>query len=205
MSDPGNPAPHVTRRDLLGRCLRGGALLGLGAVGAAAAMRGQRKASVDGLVWQIDPYKCTWCGKCETACVLAPSAVKCFRDHKMCGYCEICTGFQAPVRLADDEAAENQICPTQAIDRIHKESVYYEYQVDTAKCIGCAKCCEGCTTFGNGSMYLQVYHDRCLNCAVCTIARACPAQAFVRVPASDPYLIKSRHKAAAKPPTPVNG
>jgi electron transport complex protein RnfB len=57
-------------------------------------------------------------------------------------------------------------------------------------CIGCAKCVEGCTRFGNGSFYLQVRHDRCLNCNECSIARVCAGDAFRRVPASQPYIIK---------------
>ena len=46
--------------------------------------------------------------------------------------------------------------------------------------------------FGNGSLFLQVRHDRCLNCNECAIGRACPAQAFRRVPAEQPYLLKTR-------------
>ena len=42
----------------------------------------------------------------------------------------------------------------------------------------------------NGSLYLQVRHDRCQNCNECSIAIACPTQAFVRLPASSPNLLK---------------
>jgi electron transport complex protein RnfB len=55
---------------------------------------------------------------------------------------------------------------------------------------------KGCVLFGNGSFYLQVRHDRCLNCNECSIARVCPAQAFKRVPASQPYLLKDREHSA---------
>jgi electron transport complex protein RnfB len=41
-----------------------------------------------------------------------------------------------------------------------------------------------------------VRHDRCLNCNECSIAVACPSQAFVRAPAEDPYLLK--HVTAEK-------
>ncbi|MDH3981879.1 MAG: hypothetical protein OES84_03145, partial [Kiritimatiellaceae bacterium] len=58
-------------------------------------------------------------------------------------------------------------------------------------CIGCGICVEGCSVFGNGSMYLQVKHDLCVNCNECAIANACPSEAFKRVPASDLYLLKS--------------
>jgi electron transport complex protein RnfB len=44
----------------------------------------------------------------------------------------------------------------------------------------------------NGSLYLQVRHDRCLDCNDCSIASACPTQAFRRVPAADPYLLKKK-------------
>jgi electron transport complex protein RnfB len=49
---------------------------------------------------------------------------------------------------------------------------------------------KGCQAFGNGSLYLQVRHDRCLNCNECSIAARCPADAFVRIPAGKPYIIK---------------
>jgi electron transport complex protein RnfB len=42
----------------------------------------------------------------------------------------------------------------------------------------------------NGSLYLQVLHDRCVNCNECAIAKVCPTQAFVRLPAERPYLLK---------------
>jgi len=65
------------------------------------------------------------------------------------------------------------------------------WQIDPLKCIGCGKCVVGCA-LQNGSFFLQVRHDRCLNCNECSIAVACPADAFRRVPADQPYLIKSR-------------
>jgi electron transport complex protein RnfB len=51
--------------------------------------------------------------------------------------------------------------------------------------------------FGNGSLYLQVSHDRCLNCNICAISIECPARAFVQVPVSQPYLL--RGKGANRP------
>jgi electron transport complex protein RnfB len=50
----------------------------------------------------------------------------------------------------------------------------------------------------NGSLYLQVRHDRCLNCNQCSIAVACPTQAFERVPSSDPYLLKKKAREIRK-------
>ena len=190
MSEDDPPAPSCSsRRDLLRGCLRGAALFGLGGlVGATASGRITPRS----WVWQIDPWKCIWCGKCATTCVLTPSAVKCVRDMPICGYCEICTGYNDAVRLADDEAAENQICPTYAISRrlVPENYPYYEYLVDEDQCIGCGKCAHGCTEFGNGSMYLQIKHDLCVDCNECAIAMACPAQAIVRVSVDRPYLLK---------------
>ena len=62
--------------------------------------------------------------------------------------------------------------------------------VDNELCNGCGKCVEGCNTFGNGSLHLQVRHDRCLNCNECSIAVACPSGAYKRVPADKPYMLK---------------
>jgi electron transport complex protein RnfB len=50
--------------------------------------------------------------------------------------------------------------------------------------------------FGNGSLYLQVNHDRCVNCNICAISTACPAQALVQVPATNPYLLRGKGAAA---------
>ena len=156
--------------------------------GVAGALAGRRSTSRT--VWQVDPFKCTQCGRCATYCVLDVSAVKCVHDHDMCGYCELCTGFFVPEPNELNAGAENQLCPVGAIDRGFVEDPYYEYVIDEPLCNGCGKCVKGCSTFGNGSLYLQVRHDRCLNCNECAIARACPADAFIRRAADAPYVIK---------------
>jgi len=143
-------------------------------------------------VWQIDPYKCTQCGRCATECVLTPSAVKCMHSYKLCGYCDLCTGFFEAQPNALNTGAENQLCPTNALVRKFIEEPYFEYKVDEELCIGCGKCVKGCTAFGNGSLFLQIRHDRCVNCNECAIARVCPAEAITRVPISDPYRLKTR-------------
>jgi hypothetical protein len=56
--------------------------------------------------------------------------------------------------------------------------------------------------FGNASFYLQVRHDRCLNCNDCSIARQCPANAWERVPANQPYKLKHLHTAGLRGETP---
>lgn len=183
MTDPGTP---LTRRSLLARVLGG-----LGLFGAAGILaRSSGRASAGGRVWQLDPHKCMQCGLCATACVRKPSAVKCVHSYEICGYCDLCTGYLEPDAIARDTAAENQLCPTGAIRRTYIEDPYFEYTIVEPLCLGCGKCVRGCTLYGNGSLYLQVRHDRCLHCNQCAIATVCPADAFVRVPAERPYLLK---------------
>jgi electron transport complex protein RnfB len=146
-------------------------------------------------VWQIDPYTCVACGNCATYCVLEESAVKCVHAYAVCGYCRICFGFFGPEPFDINEGAENQVCPIGAIKRKYVEEPYYEYTIDEELCNGCGKCVKGCNTFGNGALFLQVRHDRCLNCNECSIAAACPSGAYKRVPAETPYLLKTGHTA----------
>ena len=141
-------------------------------------------------MWQLDPATCIQCGRCATACVLQQSAVRCFHAHELCGYCTLCFGYFEPGATELTSAAEHQLCPTDAIRRTLVEEPYYEYVIDQDRCVGCGKCVKGCTMFGNGSLYLQVRHDICVNCNTCAIAEVCPADAFRRVPASEPYLGK---------------
>jgi len=88
--------------------------------------------------------------------------------------------------------------PTGAIRRRFVESPYFEYTIDEPACIGCGLCVKGCTNFGNGSLYLQIRHDRCVDCNACRIAEVCPSGAIVRVPASAPYIRKDCPLPAAK-------
>ena len=148
------------------------------------------KSTTKNMVWQIDPFKCVQCGRCANECVMTPSAVKCVHAYALCGYCDLCGGYLKPDSNARSTAAENQLCPTAAIKRKFIEDPYYEYEIEEDLCIGCAKCVAGCTSFGNGSLHLQIRQDRCKNCNECAIARICPADAIQRVPADTPYLIK---------------
>ncbi len=50
----------------------------------------------------------------------------------------------------------------------------------------------------NGSLYLQVMQDRCVNCNECAIAVACPSRAFCRVSAERPYLMKQQALAVIR-------
>lgn len=181
----------ISRRDLLRNGLWYAGLLGIGGgLGLAAG-----KAATSTL-WQIDPDKCIDCGNCASECVLGTSAVKCVHAYAMCGYCKLCTGFFEPEPNALNTGAENQQCPTGAIKRTFVEDPYYQYVIDEDLCIGCALCAKGCNSFGNGSLFMQVRHDRCVNCNQCAIATACPAQAFTRVPSSHPYLLKSKERTS---------
>ena len=166
---------------------RGAVALGIGGLAARLALGGGDKK-----VWQIDPAKCTACGKCATACVLKGSAVRCVHAFAMCGYCDFCTGFLIPEPSARSSAAENQLCPTGAITRSFVQDPYYQYTIDETLCIGCGKCVKGCGDHGNGSLFLQVRHNRCVNCNECSIAAVCPADAFRRVSAASPYILKDK-------------
>jgi electron transport complex protein RnfB len=164
---------------------------GLAGIGAAAGFL-SRRTNTKNTVWQIDPEICVACGNCATYCIQEESAVKCVHAYAMCGYCRICFGFFGPEPADINEGAENQLCPTGAIQRkyLKDDDPYYEYTIDESLCMGCGKCVKGCNTFGNGSLFLQVRHDRCLNCNECSIAAACPSGAYKRVPADKPYLLK---------------
>lgn len=177
---------NVTRRNLLAEGIRSLGLLCLGGFAGRLIGRSQTQR----YCWQIDPHKCVMCGYCATRCVLEESAVKCVQSYPMCGYCKLCTGFFDPSPKALNTGAENQLCPAGAIVRTFIEDPYYEYKIDENLCIGCGKCAKWCKAFGNGSLYLQIRHDRCLNCNECSIALACPAGAFQRVANDDPYLLK---------------
>ena len=202
-----------TRREFLNQFIRGGILAGLGLLGGGLIFRRKIRESCgfdfacgscsgsagcnlpEGianrqLVWQLDPAKCIQCGRCATNCVLTPSAVKCTHVYAMCGYCDLCGGYFKPDTKTLTTGAENQLCPTNAIKRKYIEDPFFEYTIDEPLCIGCAKCVKGCGAFGNGSLQLQVRHDRCVNCNQCSIARNCPAEAYSRVPAGKPYLLK---------------
>ncbi|MHC4248445.1 MAG: 4Fe-4S dicluster domain-containing protein [Planctomycetota bacterium] len=174
---PGD-ADGVSRREVLRGCMMGAGLLGIAGTGATLATLRVLRA-LDGKVgggslWQIDPLTCTACGKCATNCVLEPSAVRCVHAFRICGYCDLCSGFFELDHARRDSGAENQLCPTGAITRTFVDDPYFEYTVDPELCVGC----------------LQVRHDLCVGCNECSIAKACPSDAFRRVPTRDPYIPK---------------
>jgi len=168
-----------------------------GAVGYLAGKQGRAGENC----WQIDPDKCIGCGNCATLCVLDESAVKCVQCFDMCGYCDICTGYFDTNYQDITTAAENQLCPTNALVRTFIEERagqrFYEYTIDLPLCIGCGLCVKGCALM-NGSLYLQVMHDRCVDCNECAIAVECPSRAFDRIPLKTPYRLKRQALAVVR-------
>ena len=191
LMDEGTDKEKITRR----KFLRSGMRIVTGAaLGGFTAFVIKKKAAADNTVWQLDPYVCVQCGNCAMECVLPQSAVKCVHAFAVCGYCKLCSGYYLPNSRVLDTAAEYQQCPSNAIKRTFVEDPYYEYFIDESLCIGCGKCVKGCSAFGNGSLFLQVRHDRCLNCNSCAIARSCPSNAYKRVPSSEPYILKGNRR-----------
>ncbi|GHV66925.1 hypothetical protein FACS1894199_11360 [Bacteroidia bacterium] len=186
-TEQSNPNP-VTRRNFLrmsGSIVAGGAIASLSGVLMKNSLAGETD-----YFWQIDPTKCTYCGRCETNCVLSISAVKCVHTHKVCGYCDLCGGYYRTNVKDLNTAAENMRCPTGAIKRVYVEDPYFEYTIDESLCIGCGKCAKGCNSFGNGSLYMQVKQDLCKNCNECKISKVCPSNAIQRVPYAKAYILK---------------
>lgn len=188
MAELQKPPPKITRFTFLRKGMRVFVGLVLGVIGGWTAFGARKKNTV----WQIDPMKCVQCEHCSTACVVSPSAVKCVQSYNICGYCKLCFGYFLPEASDLTADAENQLCPTDAIERVFVEDPYWEYNIDEAKCIGCAKCIQPCEMFGNASFYLQVRHDICVNCNNCSIAMQCPSDAWERLPANDPYILKHK-------------
>ena len=168
----------------------GSVVAGSTIVAVSAGLAYKAKAAGASLFWQIDPNKCTHCGRCETHCVLTVSAVKCVHAKKVCGFCDLCGGYYRSNVKELNTAAENLMCPTGAIQRKFIEEPYFEYNIIESLCNGCGKCVKGCTAFGNGSLYLQIKRELCADCNECELAKACPADAISRVPYSMAYKLK---------------
>jgi electron transport complex protein RnfB len=197
----GSDQKKIGRRGFVADGLR---ILGAVGLGGAACALAARNGLYHGEVWrsgvwQLDPDKCMACGNCQTHCVLDQSAVKAVNCFALCGYCDVCTGYFPTKDFVLDTGAENQLCPTGAITRKFVEAKsgerFFEYTIDETLCIACGKCVVGCKLM-NGSLYLQVRHDRCLHCNECSIAIACPTQAFSRLPADSPGLLKKAAREA---------
>jgi electron transport complex protein RnfB len=189
MGKSNNKNSPVARRKFLhtcGKLIAGGSVLAI-----TSTLTGRAFSRETDYFWQIDPSKCTFCGRCATNCVLPVSAVKCVHAVKVCGYCDLCGGYYRTNVKELNTAAENLMCPTGAIERKFIEDPYFEYTINEMLCNGCGKCAKGCNSFGNGSLYLQIKQDLCTNCNECSILKRCPANAIQRVPFTKAYDLKS--------------
>jgi electron transport complex protein RnfB len=178
---------------MLGHTLRGAVVVGLG--GTAGFLI--RKA--DGqLVWQLDTNRCLnsrldevgveVCGLCTSACVVSQSAIRAVNDYSQCGRCYICPAYYSVTSAVDaDGLPSEKRCPRDAIKRTPIGEVdpedpannFYEYTIDETLCDGCGKCVMACKEpAGLGSIRLAVRHDLCVDCNHCSIATACPKDAF---------------------------
>ncbi|MEW6250481.1 MAG: hypothetical protein AB1716_07525 [Planctomycetota bacterium] len=187
-----------TRRDVLGKAVRGVALAGLGGTAAYLIVK---RAEAEG-AWQLALDKCVnsrlgavnvpVCDKCATECVLALSAVRAVNEHNACGRCYICPAYyDIKSAVGPDGLPSAKLCPRDAIVRKPIGEVdprdpannYYEYLIDEKKCNGCGKCVMGCKEpAGLSSIHLEVRQDLCLDCNRCAIAEVCPDEAYDRRP-----------------------
>lgn len=178
---------------MLAHTARGVGLLGLGGVAVYLA----NKAGAD-CVWQIDRTRCVnsrlgatdvdVCERCSTECVVAFSAVKAVNEFSKCGRCYICPAyFDVTSEVGGDGLPTKKVCPRDAIKRepigfVDPEDPannFYEYTIDEQLCDGCGRCVMACKEpAGLGSICLEVRHALCVDCNRCTIAVACPDDAF---------------------------
>ena len=83
-----------------------------------------------------------------------------------------------------------KVCPHRRAqartDRLHRSrkieaNNFYEYTIDERLCNGCGRCVMQCKEpAGLSSIKLEVRHDVCLDCNRCSIAIACPEDAYER-------------------------
>jgi electron transport complex protein RnfB len=186
----------LTRRELLEHAARGGALVGLGGLGAVLGGRAIAQGA-----WQLDPSRCInsaegdfsgVCELCANQCVLGLSAVRAVNDYAACGRCYICPGyFDVQSAVGPDGLPSRKLCPRDAIKRTpigefdprDPANSYYEYVIDETRCNGCGRCVLGCKMpAGLGSIKLEVRRNLCVDCNWCSIALACPPSAYGRQP-----------------------
>lgn len=137
--------------------------------------------------WQIDPNKCLYCGRCETACVRKPSAAKAINDPKKCSNCVVCYGHITNKNIESDriDSHGERVCPHDAVLRRNfcgGPDGMFLYAHDHGRCTGCSKCVKECTEKGTASMFMIIRPDLCLGCNECSIAAACPHEAIEHIP-----------------------
>jgi len=186
-----------TRREILGHAARGTALVGLGGVAALLSVKAHKTYA-----WGIDAAKCVnsklgvvgvkVCELCATECVLSLSAIRAVNQFSRCGRCYVCPAyFKITSAVGPDGLPSEKVCPRDAIKR---EAIgwidpddpannFYEYIIDEVKCNGCGRCVLECKEpAGLSSITLEVRHNVCLDCNRCSIATACPEDAYDRTP-----------------------
>jgi len=205
MSDPSDDRPDdgkkkgLTRREVLGHAARGAAFVGLGGTAYLLSLKANKTYA-----WTIDPAKCVdsklgvfgveVCELCSSTCVLTLSAVRAVNEFSRCGRCYICPAyFKITSAVGPDGLPSEKVCPRDAITREpigwidpdDPANNFYEYTIDEKKCNGCGRCVMECKEpAGLSSIYLDVRHDLCLDCNRCSIAAACPENAYERRPPS---------------------
>ena len=202
----------ITRRDALGKVVRGTVLLGF-AGGAGYLVK---KANGQ-IVWQVDAAKCVnsrlgevgaeVCTLCTSECVVSQSAVRAVNNFSKCGRCYICPAYYNIKSAVDEKGLPSEkLCPRDAIERkpiglIDPEDPannFYEYIIDEEKCDGCGICVKGCKEpLGLGSIVLKVRYNLCVDCNRCAIAIACPKDAIALEQVKEALEIEG----AAKPVT----
>lgn len=137
-------------------------------------------------VWRINLDRCTFCGKCETACVRKPSAVKAVNDPVKCSYCVACYGHLSDLTVSSDHIDDQgrRVCPYDAVRREEfcgGQDGYHHYTIDPDRCTACGLCTKRCNDLGTKSMFLVIRPDLCIGCNRCSIAAVCPDHAIERV------------------------
>ncbi len=179
----------INRRAFLRNLGRIGCGLALGGVATrvvTAHLNPETAGPKTRFMWQINPDKCTQCGKCEIACVRTPSAVKAVNDQKKCSYCVVCFGHIKNKHIDSDKIMSDgiRVCPKDAIIRKNYSggnTGYFLYDIDHNKCIGCGKCVKECEIHGTKSMFLIIRPDLCMNCNSCNIQAKCEAGAIEKL------------------------
>jgi electron transport complex protein RnfB len=185
-----------SRREMLGHAARGTVLLGLGGTAAVLSIKAHKTYA-----WVIDAEKCVnsklgvlgvnVCELCASECVITLSAVRAVNEFSQCGRCYICPAyFKITSAVGPDGLPSEKVCPTDAIQR---EAIgwidpddpannFYDYTIDERLCNGCGRCVMECKEpAGLSSIRLEVRHNVCLDCNRCSIAQACPEEAYDRL------------------------
>jgi electron transport complex protein RnfB len=182
-----------TRREFLGKAARGAAFAGLAGAGIFLVNKSRKVYA-----WQLDGAKCVnsrvgatgvdVCELCASECVVTLSAVRAVNEYSKCGRCYICPAYYDVTSAVNEEGLPSQkLCPRDAIERKpigwvdpdDPANNFYEYIIDEKLCNGCGRCIMACKEpAGLASIRMEVRYDYCLDCNRCSIAQACPDEAY---------------------------